>query len=143
MGSAFAIARFAPTQRGQEAQAMVAAGVLSNCSMGFSMSPQEAEDGVNVPVSRWWRPYEISLCTVPANWHSNVKVAPVGFLDRQAAEASAARAKAMRDAAAAQRDRERQAWASTMATRLAERLGIDPTRAAEAMAEAMGGSGPG
>jgi HK97 family phage prohead protease len=143
VGSAFAIARFAPTERGQEAQAMVAAGVLSNCSMGFSMSPQEEDGGGAVPVSRWWRPYEISLCPVPANWHSNVKVAPVGLLDRQAAEASAARAKAIRDGMAAQRERERKALASTIAPRLAERLGIDPGQAAEALAEAMGVEGPG
>jgi phage head maturation protease len=139
-GAAFAIARFAPTDRGQEAQAMVAASVLANCSMGFAMSPVEELEGGSASASTvaWWRPFEVSLVAVPANWHSSVKVAPPGLLDRQAAEASAARAKAMRDGMAAQRDRERQAWASTMAPMLAERFGIDPAQAAEALTEAMG-----
>lgn len=138
MGCAFAIARFAPTRRGQEAQAMVAAGVLNNCSMGFTMTTAEDEGASAVQPVTWWRPFEITLCAVPANWFGQVKVAPPAMLDRLAAEESARKAKALRDAMAASRLKEGQSLARAVAPGLAERLGIDPTRAGEALEAAIG-----
>ena len=138
LGRAFAIARFAPTRRGQEAQAMVAAGVLNNCSMGFTMAADDGEDPASVQAIQWWRPYEITLCALPANWHGHVKAAAPKTLDRLAAEESARKAKAMRDAIAADRLRDAQDIGRAVAPGLAQRLGIEPGVAGAALEAAIG-----
>ncbi|ONG47964.1 hypothetical protein BKE38_22360 [Pseudoroseomonas deserti] len=138
LGSAFAIARFAPTRRGLDAQAMVGAGVLNNCSMGFTMSADDGEDPASVQAIPWWRPYEITLCALPANWHGHVKAAAPKTLDRLAAEESARKAKAMRDAIAADRLRDAQDIGRAVAPDLAQRLGIEPGVAGAALEAAIG-----
>lgn len=137
LGGAFAIARFAPTRRGQDARTMVEAGMLTACSMGFSLPRGSEDDLSEVRIVRQWRPYEISLCPIPADWFALVKIAPPAALDRLAAEESARKAKAMRDMLANGRLSEAQSLGKAVAPAVAQLLGIDPGRTGEALEAAI------
>ncbi|UPY37023.1 hypothetical protein [Sediminicoccus sp. KRV36] len=67
-GRLFAVARLAGTPRVAETRRLLRERVLRNCSMGLLLryGREPGPDGVT-PVS-WWRPYEVSLCTLPAGW---------------------------------------------------------------------------
>lgn len=70
--AAFAAVRFAGSvARGREAWELVREGVLSNVSMGFSLLRVADADPRRCRV-RWWRPFELSLCAVPADWKARV-----------------------------------------------------------------------
>ena len=70
--AAFASVRFAESvARGREAWELVREGVLSNVSMGFSALRVADADPRRCRV-RWWRPFELSLCAVPADWKARV-----------------------------------------------------------------------
>lgn len=65
---AYALIRFAKTQRGAEARDMVHDGILRNASVGFGHGLDDVAKADGVTIIRRWRPYEISLCPVPADW---------------------------------------------------------------------------
>lgn len=70
--AAFASVRFAASvARGREAWELVREGVLSNVSMGFSLLRVADADPRRCRV-RWWRPFELSLCALPADWKARV-----------------------------------------------------------------------
>ncbi|MBB5695522.1 HK97 family phage prohead protease [Muricoccus pecuniae] len=134
----WAIARFASHSRAADAWAMVRERIVTNVSMGFFHPDADpGTDGVRLIPS--WRPYEVSLCAVPANWTA-------GVLPQPQAEALGALVDAIEDrkkrevaeAIQAVQRQERRRWAQDAAPSVAERLGTDPALTAEAMAEAVG-----
>lgn len=86
--AAFAMVRFAGSApRARRALALVREGVLSNVSMGLYLLRETAGDPLTANRVRWWRPFEVSLCTVPADWTARVwRLIP----DRTAVEGSPA-----------------------------------------------------
>lgn len=75
-GRLFAVARLAGTPRLAETRRLLRERVLRNCSMGVLMrhAREPGPDGVHSVL--WWRPYEVSLCTVPAGWLEAPRVIP-------------------------------------------------------------------
>lgn len=69
-GALHASARLGPTARCGEVWSMLMARVLVHVSMGAIFTPEPREDGVTY--ARGWRPYELSLVTVPRRWGSTV-----------------------------------------------------------------------
>lgn len=61
-----AIALLADTPRGREVAAMVADGIISSASIGYRGKPDEQPDGLRL--IRRWRPFEICLVPMPADW---------------------------------------------------------------------------
>lgn len=81
-GRGYAVVRFGQSARASEILARVRDGELSGVSVGYevlALTPEPARDGTPVLRARW-RPYEITLCPVPAD-------ATVG-VGRSAAEAA-------------------------------------------------------
>lgn len=70
-----ATARLGPTARCGEVWSMIAARVLVHVSMGAIFAPDAREGGVTY--ARGWRPFEISLVTVPRRWGATVAPLPL------------------------------------------------------------------
>lgn len=71
--AAYALVRFAEsTARARQAWNLMRERVLVNVSMGLYLLRQELTDPLMAARVRWWRPYEVSLCTVPADWTAHV-----------------------------------------------------------------------
>lgn len=68
-GRGYAVVRFGQSARASEILARVRDGELSGVSVGYEileLTPEPARDGMPVLRARW-RPYEITLCPVPAD----------------------------------------------------------------------------
>lgn len=68
-GRGYAVVRFGQSARASEILARVRDGELSGVSVGYeilALTPEPARDGLPVLRARW-RPYEITLCPVPAD----------------------------------------------------------------------------
>jgi hypothetical protein len=126
---AAAILRFGRSAAARGAWENIAAGVLCNVSMGWrhkAADVERLEDGT-FHVRRWW-PYEISLCTVPANIEAHARfdvsnAEALAILERKRGDIAAAEA-AQRDAAL--RATEWTIWAAEAATIIAGNSGGCP-----------------
>jgi hypothetical protein len=119
------LVRFAPIGWGAEVAQLVRDGIVSACSMGAICAVPEADGRI-----ARWRPYELSVVSVPAMWHARVLPGPPPrrVLERRA----------MARAAAAAGDREsRQDWPGRAAPLVAERLAVPEAAAAATLAEAV------
>lgn len=67
-GQLYAHARLARTSRMGEVRALVADGILRNCSVASLVSLSASPDLQGVHSVTSWRPFEASLATVPRGW---------------------------------------------------------------------------
>jgi phage head maturation protease len=119
------LVRFAPVGWGAEVAELVRAGIVTGCSMGAICSAPDTEGRI-----AHWRPYELSIVSLPAMWHARVLPGPPPrpFLERRAAAR----------AAAAAGDRESwEAWPARAAPLLAERLAVPEAAAAATLREVI------
>jgi hypothetical protein len=71
--AAYAIVRFAEsTKWARQAWDLMQEQALVNVSMGLDLVRQEVAGPLSAAPVRWWRPFELSLCTVPADWTARV-----------------------------------------------------------------------
>ncbi len=105
-------------------------GITKNVSVGFDVLDGEQDpDGVlNI---QKWRPYEVSIVAVPANWRATVKRAPLPLdevlkllASLKEADAAAALQRVRRAANADAWER----WAADAAATIAADTGADPER---------------
>lgn len=73
----FAVVRFGPTARCVEAWEMVKAGILTGCSIGFYGWTDGEPDDTGARRMAYWKPYEVSLTCMPADWRGRVRPGPV------------------------------------------------------------------
>ncbi|WP_424138586.1 hypothetical protein [Roseomonas chloroacetimidivorans] len=73
----YAIARFATTERARHARHLVRDGVLRNVSLGLYAASAPDREYSTARRAYWWRPYEVSLVTVPKDWSARVVDGPV------------------------------------------------------------------
>ncbi|MBU8536571.1 HK97 family phage prohead protease [Falsiroseomonas tokyonensis] len=113
--------RFASTGRGAEVAALVADGTLSGVSLGSMV------DNAAPPL---WRPYEVSVVTVPRVWHARTfsGPAPAEMLERQA--------RLQASIAAGSRDTW-QSWPDRAAPALASKLGVPEAVAADSLRQVV------
>jgi hypothetical protein len=67
-GILFARARLAKLPRLADVAALIDAGILVNCSVGMLLQHHAVADGEGVHTVSRWRPYEVSLCSIPRGW---------------------------------------------------------------------------
>lgn len=74
-----AVFRFADTDRGREAFALVKEGMLKKVSIGYRVhefDEARQSDGSTLRTVTKWEPYEISLVSVPADRNANIRGVP-------------------------------------------------------------------
>lgn len=109
--------RFAAVGRGAEVAALIADGTLSGVSLGSMV------DEVTPPT---WRPYEVSIVTVPRVWHARTFSGPppAELLERQAR---------LQASIAAGSRATWQSWPDRAAPALASKLGVAEQAAADSL----------
>lgn len=121
-GSIAMLLRFAPTGRGAEVEQLVRAGILGSVSLGAKCALPDAQGVIAA-----YRPYEVSVVSLPASWHARVTGPATGErLDRlldQVGQAAERRAASIVE------------WVTRAAPRVAERLGVPADLAEAALRE--------
>jgi hypothetical protein len=134
---AWAIVRFASHTKAAEAWGMVQERIITSVSMGFRHPDVEPDqDGVRLIPT--WRPYEVSLCAIPANWTAGLLPQPEaealnGLMD---AVEDRKRIELVEQVRGMKREEKRQ-WAETISPVVATRLGTDPALTAQVLAEVV------
>lgn len=126
----YAVIRFGSSPRCLEVARLVQEGVLTNVSVGTESTLGKWEDGTGAPRATWWRPFEVSLCTVPKDWGARVQssVPTPRHIIESAAEAAAQGASG---SPAGWR-----AWAAGVGTKLAKVPGAEVAASLDAAMEA-------
>ncbi|WP_426958338.1 HK97 family phage prohead protease [Muricoccus radiodurans] len=145
-GQAFALVRFASTPFASEAWSLVRDGILTCASMGFNYKEEAITvrhtDTHSIQTIGVWRPFEVTLCAVPANWGARIFAdAPVSVVDDVRRTAAEQRRDQIRLTWKTHLDQEILKKATTLAPHLAAALGTDPARTAEAIREAVEAGG--